>query len=405
MSEGKMPIRILYDEGGFYESHGGVTRYFTELMKRLGDYGCAWKLAMVSTGNSYLQAPPFNLPPHLQTVNDFIQKFCGGHYFPGVGHLYRFLSRFFPHAFPSGEVANMRAVDGALTEGNFDVYHPTAPHLVRGAYKRWLGTKPMVVTVHDLIPEVISNDSSVRRNRKSVLNRADAIVAVSENTKKDILRLYNVPEEKIHVIYHGYLAPELKEERQEVEGLDLSKPYLVFIGKRDGYKNFTWFLRAVAPLLRKGLHLVCTGTPFPQDEKSLLVQEGVSDQVVQRFFTDGEMTTLLRQAVAFVYPSLYEGFGIPILDAFAARCPVILSKASCFPEVGGDAALYFEVGDEIGLRTQISRLLEDSALRESLIEKGFQRKSLFSWDKCAQQTVQVYQEVVGKYVNERGRGV
>ena len=389
-----MPIKILYDEGGFYESHGGVTRYFTELMKRLGDYGCAWKLAMVSTGNSYLQAPPFNLPPHLQTVNDFIQKFCGGHYFPGVGHLYRFLSRLFPKTFPNGVLANIRRSNEFIQVGNFDLYHATASDVIRKSYLERVGSKPMVVTVHDLIPEVISNDSRVRRNRKHVLHRADAIIAVSENTKKDILRLYNIPEEKIYVIYHGYLAPDLKEKRQEIEGLDLSKPYLVFIGKRGGYKNFTWFLRAVAPLLRKGLHLVCTGTPFSQDEQRLLIEEGVSDQVVQRFFTDGEMATLLRQAVAFVYPSLYEGFGIPILDAFAARCPVILSKASCFPEVGGDAALYFDVGDEVGLRTQILRLLEDSALRQDLIEKGFQRKSLFSWDKCAQQTTDVYKSVL-----------
>ncbi len=394
MKEGKMPIRILYDEGGFYESHGGVTRYFTELMKRLGDYGCTWKLGMVSTGNTYLQAPPFNLPPHRQTVHDFIQKFCGGHYFPGVGYFYRFLSRLFPRAFPDGKLANVRCSNQFIQAGDFDLYHATGSSVVYKCYLRRLGSKPMVVTVHDLIPEVIFKDRSLRRNRKVVLRRADAIIAVSENTKKDILRLYNIPEEKIHVIYHGYLAPELNDEGQGIEGLDLSKPYLVFIGKRGGYKNFTWFLRAVAPLLRKGLHLVCTGTPFSQDEKRLLTEEGVSEQVVQRFFTDNEIPTLLRYAVAFVYPSLYEGFGIPILDAFAARCPVILSKASCFPEVGGDAALYFEVGDDAGLRTQISRLLEDSALRQELIEKGLQRKSLFSWDKCAQQTTDVYKSVL-----------
>ncbi len=394
MSEGKMPIRILYDEGGFYESHGGVTRYFTELMKRLVDYGCAWKLAMVSTGNAYLQAPPFNLPPHRQTVKDFIQTFCGGHYFPGVGHLYRFLSRLFPKMFPNGVLANIRCSNEFIQAGDFDLYHATASDIIRKSYLRRVGNKPMVVTVHDLIPEVIENNPCVQRNRKVVLNRADAIIAVSENTKKDILRLYNIPEEKIHVIYHGYLEPKLKEERQEIEGLDLSKPYLVFIGKRGGYKNFTWFLRAVAPLLRKGLHLVCTGTPFSQDEQRLLAEEVVSEQVVQRFFMDNEMPTLLRHAVAFVYPSLYEGFGIPILDAFAARCPVILSNASCFPEVGGDAALYFDVGDETGLRTQVSRLLEDSALRQDLIEKGFQRKSLFSWDQCAKQTTDVYKNVL-----------
>ena len=107
------------------------------------------------------------------------------------------------------------------------------------------------------------------------------------------------------------------------------------------------------------------------------------------------MPSLFHNAVAFVYPSIYEGFGIPILDAFSAGCPVILSNCSCFPEVGGDAALYFDDGDAETLRTHITSLVQDKSLRKTLIEKGFKRAELFTWEKCAERTADVYRVVCG----------
>lgn len=391
-----MPIRILYDEGGFYEPHGGVSRYFAEIMKRLGDYGCSWRLPLVNTENVNLLSAPFSLPRPRQTIRDFVRVFCGGHCPPGVSHVYRTLARLFPGKFPSGEFANIQAVDRALKEGSFDIYHPTAPHLIRGSYKKYLGNRPMVVTVHDLIPEMIGKSLRVRKNRKQVLERADAVIAVSENTKKDILRLYDISEEKIHVIYHGYLSHIGEEDVRNLPIRDLvpESPYIVFVGKRGGYKNFNWFLQSIVPLLRKGLGLICTGLPFSHDEQLMLERARVSDRVWQKFYSDDEMEFVLGQALAFVYPSAYEGFGIPILDAFANRCPVILSRASCFPEVAGDAALYFDLGDTIGLQDQILKLLKNRSLRQDLIEKGMRRKSLFSWEKCVVQTVAVYHKVL-----------
>lgn len=393
-----MKIRILYDEGGFYEPHGGVSRYFTEIMKRLGKYGCEGRLPLACTTNAYLAEPPFSLPRPRQTVQDFARLYCGGRSFSGISHVYKTFARMFPRIFPSGELANIRAVDAALRDGDFDIYHPTAPHLLRGAYEKWLGKRPMVVTVHDLIPEIISKDSRIRRNRKRALHRANAIIAVSENTKKDILRLYDVPAEKIHVVYHGYIGAATVGVDCDMPSNEVvpTAPYLMFVGKRGGYKNFRWFLHAVAPLLRDGLGLVCTGMPFTDDERALLASERVADRVWQRFCSDEEMGVLLRNALAFVYPSLYEGFGIPILDAFANQCPVVLSRASCFPEVAGDAALYFDLGDDDGLRNQIVSLMGDAKLRQSLIEKGCARTSLFSWDACAAQTAAVYKSVLCK---------
>ncbi len=392
-----MKTRILYDEGGLCEPHGGVSRYFTEIMRRLGDYGCEVRLPLVNSNNAFLVEPPFSLPRPLQTMQDFERQFLDGHTFRGISYVYRTLARLFPKTFPSGELANIRAVDAALGAGDFDVFHPTAPHRMRGVYKKLPKGCPMVVTIHDLIPELINNDRRVRHNRKQVLRRANAIIAVSENTKRDILRLYDVPEEKIRVIYHGFTpsaAPSESAVCEETVADFQRSPYILFVGKRNGYKNFEWFVKSIAPLLRDGLRLICTGTRFTDSERQLLIAEHIEKAVEQRFLSDAELRAAYANTVAFVYPSLYEGFGIPILEAFDAGCPVILSKASCFPEVAGDAALYFEPGDDKTLRDDITALANDKNLRTQMIAKGLSRRAAFSWSACAEQTANVYKAFV-----------
>lgn len=391
-------IKILYDGGGVFEPHGGVSRCFTEIMKRLERYGCAYELSVVGTGNSYLRNAPFNIPPYKQSVHDFVRDYCGGRYFPGVGHVYRFLGRVLPSSFPSGEISNEKALSDLLTKGEFDVYHPTAPHYINGLSRSVVGRKPIVITVHDMIPELYGRDEKVRRNRRIALASASKVIAVSENTKKDILANYDIPESKIAVVYHGFITSSLIEKnilRIECSNLKRDTPYILYVGKRNGYKNFQWLVGAVANLLKGGFRLVCTGVPFSAEENTFLEKLGVAACVEQKFFTDAEMCSLYAGAIAFVYPSLYEGFGILILESYSARCPVILSRSSCFPEVAGDAALYFEPGDADELCRHIESLASDSALRNRMIARGISRLSKFSWDKCAVETARVYHDIVG----------
>lgn len=382
-------VKVLYDDGGFLTPHGGVSRYFVEMIRRLPS-DIKWKLAMDSTSNVYLREPPFNLPLHGQTVHDFIKMFLHGHSFYGVSHVYKLLAKLMPQKFPSGELANERVFAQALKNGDFDVLHLTHPHPVRNVWRQIVGKKPIIVTVHDLIPEIIYGDKIVSKLRRQLLRDAAHIIAVSENTKKDIIRLYGTPQDKISVIYHGYLPVDML----EVNPYKSDKPYLLYVGKRGGYKKFAFLIEAIAPILRAGkMFLFCTGTPFNAEELTMIKQLGVYDSVKQQFVTDKEMMSLFAGAVAFVYPSLYEGFGIPILDAFSARCPVILSCASCFPEVAGDAALYFDADNPDMLRGHILKLANDMSLRENMIRLGLARLADFSWQKCADVTANVYRAV------------
>lgn len=393
-------IRVLFDEGGFYELHGGVSRYFTEVMKRLPALDVGYRLSVQSTCNAYLQQPPFSIPPYPQSVHDFVRCYCGGHYLPGIGHVYRFLARMAPDIFPSGELANLRALPRLLKEDDFDVYHPTHPHLIRNEFRKIVGRKPIVVTVHDLIPELFPGRGSTiryRPNRAEVLKVAGKIIAVSENTKRDIERIYGIPEKKIRVIYHGYLSGTVGGNVSDDLKAVLAKPYVLFVGKRAGYKNFAWMVRALSPLLKDGLKLVCTGTPFNAAEIEMLGELGVQDVVVQRFLSDDELLYAFSHACAFIYPSRYEGFGIPILDAFSADCPVVLSRSSCFPEIAGDAALYFDEGDDEMLRKSVLAVAAGGKYRMEQIAKGRTRLREFSWTRCAEETANVYREVCGGF--------
>ena len=383
-------IKILYDDGGFNLPYGGVSRYFTETIKRLPE-DFLWKFGMAGTANMYLQKSPYCIPPYKQDVHGFIKDTLKGHSFPGVSYVYGFLARLMPNRFPSGRLANERALAQAFKKCDFDIFHLTKAHPVVDIWDPVVGRRPIVVTVFDLIPEVLYGQKKVGRFRRKMLKDATHIISISQNTKLDLIRLYDVPEGKISVIYLG----GLKQEISMSDDPPLSSPYILYVGRRDGYKNFPFFVEAVAPLLKTAdLTLFCTGGRFEDGEVALFERLGIADKVHQRHIEDEQMPALFRNALTFVYPSIYEGFGIPILDAFSAGCPVILSNCSCFPEIGGDAALYFDDGDAEKLRTHILMLMKDRTLRETLIEKGLKRAESFTWEKCAEQTADVYRKVV-----------
>lgn len=284
-----------------------------------------------------------------------------------------------------------------ILKGNFDLVHFTGYETIPFKIK-----KPVVITVHDMIAELFyKNKSRIKQNKKAIM-QADAIVCVSENTKRDLLKFY--PEVKgklIRVIYHGY-TPSIVEYKKV-----LDESYILFVGSRYGeYKNFLFFVSAISEILKSSdLKLVCTGSKFSDLELAEIKRLGVEDNIINiGFVSDSELASLYHFAQCFVYPSLYEGFGIPILEAFSHNCPVCASEASCFPEVGGDAVAYFNPKDKNSISSVIFKVISNKDLKEDLISKGRERMNLFSWDVAAQKTMKLYEEVIGKYnISKHGK--
>jgi glycosyltransferase involved in cell wall biosynthesis len=246
--------------------------------------------------------------------------------------------------------------------------------------------------IHELFPEYFPFDKKTAYNKKTMLSRADRIIAISENTKKDILKYYpEIDEDKIDIIYLGTSYKTLNDQKKE--------NYILFTGQRFGYKNFKCFLNASAPLLLKyDITLVCTGKCFDDNERKVIKDLHITEKVICKFVSDEELISLYSKAAAFVFPSLYEGFGIPVLEAFAAGCPAILANTSSLPEIGGNAALYFDPYSIEDMRSAIEKVIISPTLQSDLINKGKEQVKKYSWEDCAKKTAKVYSALEKKEV-------
>lgn len=254
-----------------------------------------------------------------------------------------------------------------------------------------------VLTVHDCIHELYLKKSIGNMRicylKKKAIKRADAIIVPSENTKKDVLSIYSIDEKKIHVVNWG-TTPILLD--NEYIRTDLPDRYILYVGARNDYKNFKNFILAVKGVcnIYKDIEIVCIGGGvFSKSEKEYLEMHRLSERFMQIDMDDDGLMYAYRKAICFVYPSYYEGFGIPILEAFENKCPVALSNSSCFPEVGGDAVLYFDPNNVCEMRDCILKLVEDADLRDSMIKKGTHRLKQFSWESTVEKVVEVYKQV------------
>lgn len=265
-----------------------------------------------------------------------------------------------------------------------------------------------VVTIHDLIYERGLAGGRGRivnlYERKKAVDRADAIICISESTKRDLLSYYQSASSKpIHVIHHG--ASSLPRSSQGIRALDSiaakyglnfdEGKFFLFVGGRGGYKNFEFFLHAFAigGFEREGYKIICTGSSLTQEEETLIAKLKLQGSVISvgllEFSLLGELYAVAR---ALVYPSLYEGFGLPPLEAMASGCPVICSATSSLPEVVGDAGILIEPMSQESLLQALQSVL-DHKKRSSLIASGRLRAQSFSWDKTALQHVDVYRSV------------
>jgi len=253
---------------------------------------------------------------------------------------------------------------------------------------------PVVLTVYDMIhelyPELFHATDSTLRNKPIALARADRILCISDHTRRDLLRFYPQVADKAMTVLFGFDANfSTAPEGQRVH----PRPFILYLGIRRSYKNFDGLLEAYAQsqLPSEGIDLICVGDgPLRPSEAALAERLGIGDRVIQREADDGTLRRLYRDAILFAYPSLYEGFGIPPLEAMAAGCPVVAVRAASVPEVCGDAAEYGEPGDVGSLADALDRVALSPTHADALRKAGREQSGRFSWRRCAHETAAIY---------------
>lgn len=367
-------MRILYDHQCFTGlTYGGVSRYFYELMRSFANRSdVRFELSLRLSNNEYLTNAPFS--HHLR--------------YPALAHNRRVNQ--------AASLLNRLYSRQRVRAGQYDVFHPTYYHRY---FLDSIGPKPFVLTFYDatserygkLYPEL---GEGLYEAKKELLQRATAVIAISEFTKQEIIRYFPVEPEKISVVHLGTTFGQLAgQPSQAVEAF----PYLLYVGKRGFYKHFAGFFRAIQPVLNRhpDLHLICAGGgPFSADEQADFRAAQLGSRVHFRPITDARLFGLYQHARAFVFPSLNEGFGIPVLEAFSAGCPTVLSDRSSLPEVGADAALYFDPENDDAIADTVERVATDEGLRAELRRRGTERLRQFSCEQTARQTLAVYQSLL-----------
>jgi len=252
----------------------------------------------------------------------------------------------------------------------------------------------VVTTIHDMTHEKFSQyfpDQRDSRNKAKSAALADHIICVSQNTKKDLIELFDIDPNKISVVY---LGSSLTPTYDQTSNLEKTVPYILFVGDRDGYKNFQRLLQAYASSsqLKRDFKLICFGRkPLSSDELNLIHELGLPEgQILQVSGDDKALTRYYQGASALVYPSLYEGFGIPLIEAMSLGCPVACSNVSSLPEVAENAAELFDPYQPESIMTALENVLYSSLRAEELIHLGNERAKKFTWKICAEQTYAVY---------------
>ncbi len=310
------------------------------------------------------------------------------------GKLFNFCGKFLKE-YPKQHFALPRAMDRFLAKASVEkMYFPT--HLDTPA-----GLKtPYAVTAHDMIHAALQEKFYTSFQHKihiakqiEVLQKASLIISVSEHTKKDVVKYANVDPSLVKVIYEG-ADPEFSPGAQaSLERFNLPEKFILNVGGIDWRKNVELLFDSFNALLKTGsdIHLVMTGDimsdPLYQRFLGILEERSLQSRALAiGFVSQAELAALYNKALLFFYPSLYEGFGLPVLEAMACGTPVITTNRTSIPEVAGDAAVSLDPDEPQAFAEALIRLVESDEERAALSKAGIKRASAFTWDKCAKET-------------------
>jgi glycosyltransferase involved in cell wall biosynthesis len=366
-------LRIFYDHQVFsLQNVGGVSRYYFELLRQFASQeGVQQEL--------FLGLHQTELPFQALASDSLRVVGCQSSLDPG-GRRY---------------VAN-EALGNAyvVTRGKFDIYHAT-----HHRYMPLVRARKMVIThcdcTHEKFPAEFRYLDRVLLAKRALFARADAIICISESSRQDLLNFYNVDSAKTRVIHLGLTRLSRSPHDSDEIKRRVRRDYVLYVGSRAIYKNFRGFLQAFRDTQ---LHedfdlLVLGGGPFSAPELELVSDLGMAQSVVTfSRVTDGLLAEAYAGAKLLAYPSLSEGFGLPPLEAMSLGCPVLACHSSSVPEICGEVPFYFAPGSPDSLRDALLQAVRDEAARARAVERGRVVASLYSWERCAEQTLALYRE-------------
>mgnify|MGYP001171590827 CR=1 FL=1 len=367
-----MKISVFYDYKIFFnQNFGGPSRYFLSLINSLDKNQIDFLISSPIYHNQYLK----------EFCKQYEKNISGIYIKNKVRYSHKILS-FYNYIFSSLKFKFSKS----------NIYHPT--YYGKGIID--FGKKPVILTVYDLIHEKYYGNLNLRiiDKKKYLINKASHFICISNNTKKDLIKYYNVDEKKISVIYPGVKNIFLDFETNYEFKLKLEKPYFLYVGTRNKYKNYKNFLKAysISEVLKKNFNIVFFGGgQFTKNEKIFFNDLNIDlNNLIYDNGSDYKLKEYYLGATALVYPSFYEGFGLVPLEAMNYGCPVLSSNTSCLPEVQENASEKFDPKSIDSIKTSLEKVVYDKNLKKYLIQEGYKRVKNFSWDKCAKETEKIY---------------
>lgn len=372
----KKPVKILFDSQIYdLQRFGGISRMYVDIHNSINTN----EIAENYTGSGIARG----------RYQEMLSKFSVSE----TKNIY--LSNTKPYSY--GEGNNKELSIKMIEEGDYDIFYPTffSPYFLK-----YLNGKPFIMSVHDMIPELYpqffsKNDPQIIGKRELV-KYASAIEVPTETTKNDLIRILNVDSSKVYVVGRGI---DKNFGNNALNESIVDGKYVLYVGQRNAYKRFDWFIKHSAPFFKKHqVKLVCTGNDFNKKEKDLLNEYGMSDNTIVMKPNDAELVTLYKNALFFVYPSEYEGFGIPILEAYKMGCIALLNSNECFKEVTFGKGTFFDLKEnESNIVEVMEKTLElTKAKREEILKTQYEILSNYSNEKMVSNIKDIIKKVLTK---------
>ncbi|WP_027390796.1 glycosyltransferase family 4 protein [Chrysiogenes arsenatis] len=358
-----------------YQQYGGISRYYKILAEQLSEMGNDVSIISGIHQNSYLAS---------MSNRNIVKGWHVKKYPPRTTRIFKSLNA----AYTSMKL--LQIVPDVVHE---TYYTPSS--LMKAKQPR---TTTVYDMIHELFPDQFSCKDKTTIYKQETFRRVQHILSISHSTKRDLINCFGIDENNISVVHLGVDAAYLQyAARQESNNILLPQPYLLYVGGRTGYKNFFNFLKAVSLSSRliTDFNIVAFGGgAFTRQELIDIKNLGLSEQQITCVSgSDALLAQYYANAVAFIYPSLYEGFGLPPLEAMACNCPVISSNSSSMPEVIGNAGEFFDPNSLEEMMHAMESVLYDSTRRSALLQLGTERVKQFTWEKCAYETLKIYQNI------------